>query len=278
MITLLDGPLGTQLNARGVATNLPWWSAAAIDSAASEIETIHREYTAAGSTVHTANTFRTQQRTVGDQWERLARRAVQITLQTVDRSTHRVAGSIAPLEDCYRPDLSPGSSSRREHRELASVLADAGCDILLCETFAAPIEAIVAVEEAVRTGTETWIAFTAGPDGNLMTPQAIRQAAETAVQVGASAVLVNCTPAADTLRFVQAIAEAGLGVPIGAYANSGKADDLVGWQADNATSTGAYLSYAKSWIKAGATIVGGCCGTGPAHIAALADGLRTTAV
>ena len=267
-ITLLDGPLGTELNARDVLTDLPLWSAAAIETAADVIAAIHRDYANAGATVHTANTFRTKRRTAGDDWERMARKAVEIARNAVP-AAHRVAGSIAPLEDCYRPDLSPGEDARGEHRELAEVLADAGCELLLCETFPHVGEAIVAVAEASRTGAETWVALTAGPQANLLTPTAMAEGARRAVDIGANAVLVNCTPATDTLRFVEALADAKLGVPIGAYANAGQPDENIGWQSATEPSAGVYVQLVRQWIDAGATLVGGCCGTGPKHIAAI---------
>lgn len=264
MITLLDGPLGTELNARGVNTDMPYWSAAAITSAPEVISQIHRDYAAAGATIHTANTFRSKRRTVGPQWESWTRQAVQLARGAI-ASVHLVAGSISPLEDCYRPDLSP-PDPRQEHREMAAVLADAGCDILLCETFPHLGEAIIAVEEAVATGTQTWVSFTAGPHGDLLSPAAMAAGAKRAVDAGAAAVLVNCTAAIDTLRFVQAIVDAQLGVPVGAYANAGEVDDNIGWRNPTESRVSKYLELARSWVDAGATIIGGCCGTGPPHI------------
>tara|TARA_R110002049_G_scaffold27321_2_gene94089 strand:+ start:198997 stop:199818 length:822 start_codon:yes stop_codon:yes gene_type:complete len=268
MVTILDGPLGTELDARGVSTRLPLWSAAAIDSAPEVIAEIHRDYAAAGATVHTANTFRTKRRTVGDRWETMARAAVRIVRESVPVD-HRVAGSIAPLEDCYRPDLSP-SDPRPEHRELAKVLADSGCDILLCETFPHAGEAAIAVEEAVRTGVETWLALTAGPSGDLLSAEQMSAAASVAIDCGATAVLVNCTPAQVTLPFVRRLADDHPGVPIGAYANAGDVDDQVGWASDPSLGADKYLAFARSWSEAGSVLIGGCCGTGPAHIAAVA--------
>lgn len=267
MITRLDGPLGTELSARGVATDSPIWSAAAIDVAAEVIAEIHRDYAAAGATVHTANTFRTKRRYVGDQWQRLSKAAVDIARSAVP-SSHRIAASIAPLADCYRPDLSP-PDPRPEHREMAQALAELGVDLLLCETFPHVEEAIIAVEESVRTGVETWLALTAGPSADLMTPQVMAQAARRAAAAGAAAVLVNCTPATDSLRFVEALAEAELGLPIGVYANAGSDRDRIGWDASSAAGVEAYARLAKQWRSAGATIIGGCCGTGPKHIAVL---------
>lgn len=269
MIVVLDGPLGTELDRRGVPTPLPRWSAGAIDDAPDVVRAIHADYARAGATVHTANTFRTKRRTVGDAWERLARRAVALARDAVP-SGHRVAGSIAPLEDCYRPDLSP-ADPRPEHRELARALASAGVDVILCETFPHVGEALVAVEEAVRTGVPAWLSLTAGPDADLLTPAELEEGAREAVRRGAAAVLVNCVPADRTLAYVERLA--AIGVPFGAYANAGRPDDRVGWRAlDEEPERAAerYARIADAWIASGATLVGSCCGTGPAHVAQLA--------
>jgi S-methylmethionine-dependent homocysteine/selenocysteine methylase len=251
-LVVLDGPMGTELARRGVALPAPAWSAVALDVAPELVTAVHRDYVAAGATVHTANTFRTKRRSVGPRWEELARRAVRLAREAV--GSLRVAGSLAPLEDCYRPDLSPGLASREEHRELARVLADEGVDVLLCETFPDPTEAVVAVEEAARTGVETWAALWPA------TPASLRDTARACVEAGARVVLVNCVAARDTLPFVEALAD--LGVPFGAYANAG-------WGPDAVEGADDYEALARTWIAAGATVVGGCCGTGPAHIARL---------
>ena len=105
-MVILDGPVGTELNARGVRTELPLWSAAANETHPEVVSAIHRDYAGAGATVHTTNTFRTRRRLMPGRWRELTTRAVELARGAVPRS-HRVAGSIAPLEDCYRPDLSP---------------------------------------------------------------------------------------------------------------------------------------------------------------------------
>jgi S-methylmethionine-dependent homocysteine/selenocysteine methylase len=265
-LVFLDGPMGTELSRRGVPTEGPAWSAGALATSTDIVASIHRAYALAGATVHTANTFRTRRRTLGSAWERSARHAVAIARENVPPG-HRVAGSIAPVEDCYRPDRSPGARARSEHRELAEVLADAGVDLLICETFASEDEAVVAVEEAVRTGVRTWVALTAGPDAGLMTPTGMRDAARNCAAAGAEAVLVNCTPATETLPYIERLAD--VGIPFGAYANAGRAEDGIGWNADVVSGSRAYAQLASRWVDAGATVLGGCCGTRPEHIAEL---------
>lgn len=269
MITLLDGPLGTELLRRGVPTPLPGWSAHALDTAPEVVQAIHRDYALAGATVHTANTFRTRRRTFPDTWEALTHRAVALARAAVP-SAHRIAGSLAPLEDCYEPWRSP-PQPRAEHREQARALAAAGCDLLLCETFPHVGEALIAVEEAAATGLPTWASFTAGPQADLLSPQELGSAAREAVARGAAAVLVNCVPATRTLAYVEALA--GLGVPFGAYANAGAPEEGMGWR-PHPQAPARYTAFAQTWAQAGATLLGGCCGTGPEHIAALAEALR----
>jgi S-methylmethionine-dependent homocysteine/selenocysteine methylase len=265
---LLDGAVGTELWKRGVSTKGPLWSANAIDGAPEILSAVHRDYAAAGATVHTAATFRTKRRSAGDDWLRLTAAAVRIARDAVPRA-HLVAGSVAPLEDCYRPDFAPRDRTllAREHGEMARALADAGVDLLLGETLADPDEALAVTEACVATGLETWIALTAGPDADLLTPAALADAARRCAGAGARAVLVNCVPAAKTLSYVEALA--ALGVPFGAYANAGGMNEGIGWGA-GAEGAARYAELARTWIAAGATLVGGCCGTDPAHIAALA--------
>jgi S-methylmethionine-dependent homocysteine/selenocysteine methylase len=276
---ILDGAVGTELWGRGIDTAGALWSANAIDRAPDVLASIHRDYAAAGATVHTAATFRTKRRSAGESWERLARRAVAIARGAVPEG-HRVAGSIAPLEDCYRPDLAPTDSSllAREHGELARTLVDAGVDLLLVETFAAPHEALAATKACVTTGTETWVALTAGPHGDLLSPEALAEAARRCVDAGARAVLVNCVPATKTLPYVEALAR--VGAPFGAYANAGDKEEGLGWvKAKDARGPALrYAELARAWASAGATILGGCCGTGPTHIEALAQILSVRAL
>lgn len=265
MITLLDGPLGTELIRRGVPAPAPGWSAYALETAPEVVAAIHRDYAAAGATLHTADTFRTKRRAFPDRWEALARRAVRLAREAVPAG-HRVAGSVAPLEDCYRPDLSPADPGP-EHRELAQALAGAGVDVLLCETFPHVGECLAAVEACVATGVETWAAFTAGPSADLLSPAQIAAGARAAWDAGAAVVLVNCVPVADTRRFLEPLAEDGR--PFGAYANAGHTRDGIGWEHQTAEGPARYAALATGWAALGASVIGSCCGTGPAHTAAL---------
>ncbi len=247
---LLDGPMGAQLEAQGIDVSAPLWSARALQTAPRAIAALHRAYADAGAEVHRTNSFRTTARVVGEGWQARARHCVE---RAREAGSGKVAGSLGPLEDCYRPDLAPPHAvAREEHSALARVLVGAGVDLLLCETFPSPDEALAAVEACVATGAQTWVSFTAGPDATLLTPEQVREAAVACVGAGACAVLVNCIAAERTLPFVEAL-RAG-GVPFGAYANAGTWNGIP-------VSPQRYAQLASEWRRVGASLVGGCCGT-----------------
>jgi S-methylmethionine-dependent homocysteine/selenocysteine methylase len=270
---LLDGPMGTELTKRGVATPAPGWSAYAIESHPSVVVDIHEAYARAGARAHRGNTFRTQPKIFPSRYVDLVQRAHALLRAGVaggaGGAADAVIGCLAPVEDCYRPYLSPPTRvARGAHRKMAEALRDAGFDTILCETFPHAGEAVVAVEEAVRTGLPTWVALTAGPDGTLMTPEAMERAARDCISAGAGAVLVCCTAATKTLAYVERLARTG--ARFGAHANAGDPQTGLGWGAEPTRAAAAYADFAAEWIASGASIVGSCCGTGPAHIAELA--------
>ncbi|MCC9599300.1 homocysteine S-methyltransferase family protein [Stieleria sp. JC731] len=275
-IIILDGPIGTELTLRGIDTPPPLWSADAITNSPQTISAIHQDYAAAGSRVHTAVTFRTKCSDAGHQWKRLTEQAINITRDAIPND-HFVAGSISPIADCYRPDLSPPDPIE-PHRRMANHLAQCGCDLILCETFPHSGEAIAALRASVTTGLPVWLAMTAGPEGDLMSPDQMSETAKRAEQEGASAILINCTPATQTQRFIDAFADAKLSVRFGAYANAGSVHDQIGWQTKDVHATERYSRFAKGWIQSGATIVGGCCGTRPEHISAVAEAILNTEI
>ncbi len=265
-VLLLDGPVGTMLNRMGIATPPPGWSAGAIASSPAAIREIHRAYAQAGACVHTANTFRTQPRHFPQEWRSLLRQAVGLARQGC-LPGQVVAGSMAPLLDCYSPWLSPPEPGP-EHAQVAQALAEEGVDLLLVETFPHIGEALSAVEQALATGLPTWLALTPGPEGDLLGPAEVARAAVQAAEMGVEAVLVNCLPARRALEWLLPLREAVPELPVGVYANAGHPREGLGWEADPSLAGAAYAELARQWVEAGARIVGSCCGTGPETITA----------
>ena len=278
-VHLLDGALGTELGRRGIETRGGLFSAAALldERGRAALREVHGAYVEAGAEVITAATFRTNRRSLAaagleSRFPELARLAVREAREAAGRRA-RVAGSIAPVEDCYRPDLRPppGQASR-EHLEHARALAEAGCDLLLVETVAAADEGLAAVAAAAATGLPVWVAAMASPKGTLLDGSDLGAFFRRAVAAGASAALINCTPPDGIDLALGAAARAG--VPFGAYAHLGEVDPAVPWGRAPDLTPEEYAGRASKWASRGATIVGGCCGTGPEHVRALARALR----
>ena len=264
---VLDGATGTELGRRGVDTRGALFSAEALLGAKgiAMLRDVHRDYARAGAQVVTANTFRTNPRKAGARWRELTQLAVRLARE----SGAVVAGSMAPVEDCYLADLRPPPDvALREHRELAFALADAGCELLLVETVAAADEGLAAVQAAVATGLPVWVAAMAMPDGSMRSGDDLSGFFGEARSAGARAALINCVPAAGVEIGLAAAAASGL--PFGAYAHMGEVDPAAGWPATPLLSPAEYAARAAAWVARGASIVGGCCGTTPDHIAAIA--------
>lgn len=273
---LLDGATGTELTRRGVDTRLPLWSARALVKVPEKVLEIHRDYVAAGAEVVTANTFRTHRRSLahggfGGDARRLTRLAVDLARDAVRGTGAYVAGSIAPLEDCFRPDLVPEDAALvAEHAEMARHLAEAGADLILVETMNTVRESWVATAAAKETGLPVLSSVVAGLGATLYSGEPLASAARALLPLAPDALLVNCVPARRVLEPLRALVTASGGrTRIGAYGNIGHADDVDGWSATADVPPDEYARLAASWIAAGASIVGGCCGTTPEHVAAM---------
>ncbi len=274
---LLDGALGTELNRRGVDTALPLWSAAALVHAPEVVEAIHVDYLSVGAEVITANTFRTHQRNLtaggwGAQAQALTDRAINLARAAADRADHQVwiAGSTAPLEDCYRPDLTPDDEAlAREHRQHAAFLANAGVDLILVETQPTAREAVAAARAAQKTGLPLMVSFVCGTDGRLLSGESLADAVAAVLACDPAAILVNCCPAFAVGAMLNTLRDSVGETPYGAYANVGEPDPVQGWRNTAAADPQAYAALAARWLAQGARLIGGCCGTTPEHIAAL---------
>lgn len=263
---VLDGATGTELARRGVDTRGSLFSGEALLSEAGRraLGEVHRDYARAGAQVITAATFRTGPRAAGARWRELTGTAVRLARE----AGVAVAGSIAPVEDCYRPAIRPpAAEALREDRALAGALREEGCDLLLVETVNAADEGLAAVEAAAATGLPVWVSAMALPSGAMRSGDDLSAFFRAARERGAAAALINCTPCEGVDLALDAARESGL--PFGAYAHMGEVDPASGWPSSPVLSPEEYAARAARWIDRGATIVGGCCGTTPDHIAAL---------
>jgi S-methylmethionine-dependent homocysteine/selenocysteine methylase len=275
---VFDGALGTELERRGVRSELPLWSSHALLEAPAAVRQLHREYLEAGAEALTAGTFRTQRRTlaragIGDRARELTARAVALAREAADGRPVIVLGSAPPLEDCYRPDLVPDAEAlAREHAEHARNLAEAGADAILAETHNCVREAVAAVQAARAAGLPVIASFACGAGARLLSGEPLAAALAAVAPLGSAAVGVNCLPPSQVPACLPALAASGL--PFGVQANLGAPGAAPGDPRSEDCSPAAYALHARRWIEAGARFVGGCCGTTPDHIRALASQIR----
>jgi S-methylmethionine-dependent homocysteine/selenocysteine methylase len=274
---LLDAAMGTELQRRGIDTTLPLWSARALVDSPEAVAAIHRDEVASGADVLTANTFRTHRRTL--EKEGLGERAVELTALAVAlaraaaKGSGReiyVAGSLSPLEDCYRPDRVPDDAALdREHREQAESLAGAGADVLLLETHNTVRELAAATRAAKATGLPVVASMVTDGTGRLLSGEPIESAVRALAILEPDALSINCVSARRLAFDLSRLSAAAPEVPLGAWGNLGLPEDESGWTFADSLSPEAYADCAKRWLGTGVRIVGGCCGTTPAHTAAL---------
>jgi S-methylmethionine-dependent homocysteine/selenocysteine methylase len=279
---VLDGATGTELERRGAPTSLPLWSAHALLHAPDLVAAIHSDYAAAGADILTANTFRTQRRTLarggwGDRAGELTSLAVELARRAAhqfagERRVH-VVGSASTLEDCYRPDLVPDDAAlRREHTEHAEHLVETGVDAVLVETMNSTREAVAALRAARATGLPALVSFVCWDGARLLSGEPLRDALAAALPERPAAVLVNCLPPSNVGACLPVLRDSAL--PFGIYPNLGAPADEAGSERSEECEPTAFAELAAEWRAAGARIFGGCCGTTPAHIHALAQRLR----
>lgn len=292
-LILMDGATGTELDRRGVATELPLWSAAALLEAPEVLRQIHADYLAAGARIITANTFRTHGRSLAasglhERAEELTTLAVRLAREAVEEASTQalgqdkeldtkaplVAGSLAPLEDCYSPELvPPPDQCELEHQQMARYLQRAGVDLILVETHNTIREAKVAAKAASSTGLPFGVSFTCRSDGRLFSGESVTEAARALLSLEPALMGINCTPSTTILQPLTALAQATpASMPLVAYANIGHTDAISGWTNTDDVTPETYASLVQDWLKVlgpRLKLIGGCCGTTPAHIQAV---------
>ncbi|MFI7252103.1 homocysteine S-methyltransferase family protein [Micromonospora chalcea] len=277
---VLDGGLATELQRAGLPYQPPWWGTAALlaDSRRRVLRDVHERFLTAGAQVLTANTLRCNLRALrragledaGLGW--MVHAAVGVALAARNAAGApgtRIAASMAPVEDCYRPDLVPADDElREEHRWLAVELVRAGVELVLVETMNTAREARIAVEQVREVGALAWASFVCDDQGRLLSGDSLVDAARAVRAAGAEVVLVNCTGPEATERCLRALRDADDG-PIGAYPNlEDRRDGAPGPRPllDPAEFGDLVAGWAVEYRLA---VTGGCCGASPAHIAAL---------
>lgn len=287
-IVLTDGGMGQELLARTGLKPTPLWSAQVMMEMPEAVEDLHLDYIRAGAKLITVNAYsaepcRLKRFGAEDQFTALQQAACRLAQRARDRAGAmgadvRIAGCLPPLEWSYVPEMA------REEAEAAliydRVVAEQAphVDLFLCETHAAAGEAAGAARAASASGLPVWVSWTVGEEraATLRSGEPLPDAIAALGDSDVEAVLVNCSSPEAVGRCMAALGADGR--PYGGYANGftpferghalGKTvEDLTG-RTDLGPAQ--YADHVMRWVADGATIVGGCCETGPAHITEIA--------
>ncbi len=276
---VLDGANSTELKRRGIITSvgpegtvnegMTTNSARAAIEAPEHLRQVHEDYLLAGADIVTTNTFKTSRSKLvmrrldflADRAEELTRRAAEITIQARDRIKPEayVAGSISAPRYKDRPITD--SEMADEYRHQAAVLADTGVDVILLEYTRTIQEAVIALDAVSELGLPVFLGMAnVTLNGTLEDGVPVHALIDALSDHRPDAILTMCSRPMAVSATMPNLHEKFDG-PIGGYSNIVRMTDE--------SSPDAYAAVCRGWLDSSAQIVGGCCGTTPAHIAAL---------
>ncbi len=274
-VLVLDGAMGSELIARGIAP-------AAIARANLEhpdlVQAVHQSYLDAGAEALTTNTFAVNRyRQAGDRelTVRLAASGVRLAREVAGRRSSKafVLGSIGPLGPVVGAEL-PVKDAEDAFAEVALAMADAGVDGFAVETMPSTIEAAAALA-GIRRATRLPVLASRSCDRD--DPLELAEFARAMAAGGAAAVGVNCAVGPRQMLPVVARLAQASGLPVLARPNAGFPTREDG-RPHYHLRPDYLVAQARAYVAAGASIIGGCCGVGPSHIAALAAALAGTSL
>jgi methionine synthase / methylenetetrahydrofolate reductase(NADPH) len=277
-VLLADGAMGTMLHHGGVSIHASFDELNLKDP--QQVARVHRAYINAGANLIETNTFganrfKLAEHGLGDQVAAINRAGVRLARQEVETSRREdvyVAGSVGPLGVRLKPY---GRVSKEEARvvfkEQISALLAAGIDAIVMETFtdlAELIEALRAARE-LDTAIPVICQMTFAPDDRTLLGHLPGSVARELRDAGAQIIGVNCsTGPAQIARVLQAMRQAAPELIFSAMPNAGYPESVGGRVMYPATED-YFADYALTFKAIGASIIGGCCGTRPEHIAAM---------
>ena len=308
-VIVLDGAVGSEIARLGGRMDAAAWCGVANKTHPQTVRRVHESYLEAGADVITANTFATCRHVLeaagyGDETVAINRRAVELAREARDRVAPdrpvAIAGSmsnnVAWLPGTVGADpayLPTPDQEAANYREMADVLAEAGCDLLVMEMLLDVEHGSRVMEAALATGLPVWtgISTSQGPDGEMVgwniaseeedgrLPDGYEQAAteplETIIDalcaLGPQVVGIMHSSLPSTTRGLEILLERWSG-PVMAYPEA-TGFDAESRQAQGPVRPGDFATHCCGWVENGVQIIGGCCGTTIHHIQAMVDRL-----
>jgi methionine synthase I (cobalamin-dependent) len=275
--TLFDGAMGTMLQGAGLSPGETGerWNLERPDAVAE----IHRGYTAAGASLVTTNTFggtapRLDGGGLGDRVAEVNAAGVRIARTVADEFGALVAGDVGPTGELIEPlGTLSAQDARAVFAQQIEALAAAGADLILAETMSDLAEAEAVVLAAREAAPELELVVTLSFDTNRHTMMGVSpgQAVERLADLGVTGVGANCGRGIGDMRAVmeEMVSHRPQGVLLVAQSNAGM-PVIHGDEFHYETSPEEMAEYARDMRELGVELVGGCCGSTPAHLAAMA--------
>lgn len=291
-IALLDGGLGQEINRRSKKDTHPLWCLKVMFDAPEVIVDVHSEFIDAGARVITLNTYpatptRMNRDGYGDRFSEAYETAVRLAKNAIAQAGQaggsvQIAGCLPPLVASYKSQVSRNyAQSLEEYRQIVLQQKDV-VDLFLIETMSNIEEARAALDAAKETILPVYVALSLSDDlsDTLRSGEPLEDALAALLPKEPDGILLNCCSPEAITKAMPILAHTG--IRFGGYANGftsveglqpgGTVDTLT---ARRDLSPEAYADFVEQWIEVGATIVGGCCEIGPAHIRHLAHRLKT---
>lgn len=284
----LDGALGSILLDRANKSSSGLWSAQFLLDDPEAIKSLYEEYIGIGSDLITTNTYSTipsylNKEKISAKMPELVAIAGKLAKEVADQHDQvRVAGSLPPLEESYRPDLvlTEGEALPIYKTLIEGLLPYV--DIFLCETISSIQETqnVLKALDLYNKEIPIWLSWTLKEDKKdlLRSGESIEEAFKFAEKYNPEAYLFNCTDPnaiSSGLEVLQRLTDK----PIGGYPNVFSVPD--GWTLDNDVVTlkndltkESFSSFCQTWKEKGASIFGGCCGIGPELMAEMISSLK----
>jgi homocysteine S-methyltransferase len=269
-----DGAMGTLLLDQGIPFERCFEELCV--SEPDRIRTIHEQYIGAGARVIETNTFganavRLERFGLENRVAEINRAAAQIAKKATRGKNVYVAGSVGPLGISGDEAAARGIDRAQCFREQISALLEGGVRLIFFETFVDFAEMEIAFREKKELSDVPEIcSFSCAPDGRLASGMSLVDPFATLRELGAKIMGANCTN--DPLGMLQLLQRVPADFPLAVYPTAGSPKYHEGkFIYDVAPDY--FAQPAREMVAEGVRLIGGCCGTTPAHIAAIADAI-----
>ena len=302
-VVILDGAVGTQLQATGVPMHGTAWAAAALHTHPTTVRHMHDAYVKAGVDVITTNSYASARHNLeplglGDLTVELNLRAVELAKEARERAARDrpvyIAGSVSNYglltgsepraPGAVRRTAITAEQTQANLREQAEILVDAGVDFLLCESTGSLEHRKWVSQACTLPGVPKWVGFKCHVDRDTddatvkvgyRSDVPLSRALDEVIPLGGSVLNIFHSSVDDTQAALPLVMEKWAG-PVGIYPEASRPDYIAPYRdpsVENAITPDDFLALAQKWVAQGVQIIGGCCGIGVEYIRPLRQGL-----